>query len=84
IQASAAKEGAEVIAISARTEEEIASLDDADKAEFLEAEGVTESGLDKLIRASYHLLGLATFFTAGGKETRAWTFRQGMKAPQTA
>ncbi|WP_459127582.1 redox-regulated ATPase YchF [Latilactobacillus curvatus] len=84
IQASAVKEGAEVIAISARTEEEIASLDDADKAEFLEAEGVTESGLDKLIRASYHLLGLATFFTAGGKETRAWTFRQGMKAPQTA
>ncbi|MEJ1320243.1 redox-regulated ATPase YchF [Latilactobacillus sakei] len=83
IQDFAAKEGAEVIAISARTEEEIASLDDADKAEFLEAEGVTESGLDKLIRASYHLLGLATFFT-GGKETRAWTFRQGMKAPQTA
>ncbi|WP_179396187.1 redox-regulated ATPase YchF [Lacticaseibacillus absianus] len=84
IQAFAAKEGAEVIAISARTEEEIAELDDADKADFLEAEGVSESGLDKLIKASYHLLGLATFFTAGGKETRAWTFKQGMKAPQVA
>ena len=84
IQDFAAREGAEVIAVSARTEEEIAELDDADKAEFLEAEGVSESGLDKLIKASYHLLGLATFFTAGGKETRAWTFKQGMKAPQVA
>ncbi|WP_125706460.1 redox-regulated ATPase YchF [Lacticaseibacillus daqingensis] len=84
IEAFAAKEGAEVIAVSARTEEEIAELDDADKADFLAAEGVSESGLDKLIKASYHLLGLATFFTAGGKETRAWTFKQGMKAPQVA
>ncbi|KRO16391.1 redox-regulated ATPase YchF [Lacticaseibacillus saniviri] len=84
IQNQAAKEGAEVIAVSAKTEEEIAELDDADKADFLAAEGVSESGLDKLIKASYHLLGLATFFTAGGKETRAWTFRRGMKAPQVA
>lgn len=84
IEDYAAKEGAEVIAVSAKTEEEIAELDDDEKAEFLEAEGVTESGLDKLIKASYHLLGLATFFTAGGKETRAWTFKQGMKAPQVA
>ncbi|WP_390409040.1 redox-regulated ATPase YchF [Lacticaseibacillus jixiensis] len=84
IQEYAAKEDAEVIAVSARTEEEIAELDDADKADFLEAEGVSESGLDKLIKASYHLLGLATFFTAGGKETRAWTFKRGMKAPQVA
>lgn len=84
IQDQAAKEGAEVIAVSAKTEEEIAELDDADKADFLAAEGVSESGLDKLIKASYHLLGLATFFTAGGKETRAWTFRRGMKAPQVA
>lgn len=84
IEDYAAKEGAEVIAVSARTEEEIAELDDADKADFLEAEGVSESGLDKLIKASYHLLGLATFFTAGGKETRAWTFKRGMKAPQVA
>ncbi len=51
---------------------------------LLEAEGVEESGLDRLIKASYKLLGLATFFTAGGKETRAWTFKQGMKAPQVA
>ncbi|WP_225048401.1 redox-regulated ATPase YchF [Lacticaseibacillus kribbianus] len=84
IEEHAKSEGAEAIAVSARTEEEIAELDDADKADFLEAEGVSESGLDKLIRASYHLLGLATFFTAGGKETRAWTFKQGMKAPQVA
>ncbi|CDN22331.1 GTP-dependent nucleic acid-binding protein EngD [Lacticaseibacillus rhamnosus] len=84
IKAEAAKEGAEVIAISAKTEEEIAELDDDEKADFLAAEGVDESGLDKLIKASYHLLGLATFFTAGGKETRAWTFRCGMKAPQVA
>jgi GTP-binding protein YchF len=84
IEAYAEKEGAETIAVSARTEEEIAELDDADKADFLEAEGVSESGLDKLIKAAYHLLGLATFFTAGGKETRAWTFKQGMKAPQVA
>ncbi|WP_461224803.1 redox-regulated ATPase YchF [Lacticaseibacillus suihuaensis] len=84
IEEHAKTEGAEAIAVSARTEEEIAELDDADKADFLEAEGVSESGLDKLIKASYHLLGLATFFTAGGKETRAWTFKQGMKAPQVA
>ena len=84
IKAEAAKEGAEVIAISAKTEEEIAELDDDEKADFLAAEGVDESGLDKLIKASYHLLGLATFFTAGGKETRAWTFRRDMKAPQVA
>jgi GTP-binding protein YchF len=84
IKAEAAKENAEVIALCAESEEEISELDDDDKADFLEAEGVEESGLDKLIRASYHLLGLATFFTAGGKETRAWTFHQGMKAPQVA
>lgn len=80
----AASEHAESLGISARTEEEIAELDDEDKKDFLEAEGVSESGLDRLIRASYHLLGLATFFTAGGKETRAWTFKRGMKAPQVA
>lgn len=77
-------ENASVIAISAKTEEEISQLDDSDKKDFLEAEGVDESGLDKLIKSSYHLLGLSTFFTAGGKETRAWTFRNGMKAPQVA
>ncbi|MGV0168602.1 redox-regulated ATPase YchF [Furfurilactobacillus sp. WILCCON 0119] len=77
-------EGSGVVAVSARTEEEIAEMPDEDKQEFLEAEGVEEPGLNKLIRASYKLLGLETFFTAGGKETRAWTFRAGTKAPQAA
>ncbi|MEE5988069.1 redox-regulated ATPase YchF [Ligilactobacillus equi] len=80
----AESEGAQALAISARTEEEIAELDDEERQFFLEDLGVEESGLDRLIRASYKLLGLATFFTAGGKETRAWTFKQGMKAPQVA
>lgn len=80
----AAEENAEVIAISARTEEEIAELDASEQTEFLEALGVEEPGLNKLIRAAYDLLGLATYFTAGEKEVRAWTFRKGMKAPQTA
>ena len=84
IEDYAAKENAEVIGVSAKTEEEIAELDDDDRRDFLEAEGVTESGLDILIKASYKLLGLRTFFTAGGKETRAWTFNKGMKAPQVA
>jgi len=70
--------------ISARAEEEISELDDEDKKEFLEAIGLTESGVDKLTRAAYHLLGLGTYFTAGEKEVRAWTFKRGMKAPQAA
>ncbi len=78
------KEGAQAIGIAAETEEEIAELDDDEKAEFLEAEGVKEPGLNRLIRASYKLLGLETFFTAGGKETRAWTYKKGTKAPQAA
>lgn len=64
----AESEGSQALAVCARTEEEIAELDDDEKQEFLEAEGVEESGLDRLIKASYKLLGLATFFTAGGKE----------------
>ena len=80
----AAGENAQVITICARAEEEIAELDEADKAEFLEALGIAESGLDQLIRAAYHLLGLATYFTAGVQEVRAWTFVQGMKAPACA
>ena len=80
----AKQEGAQAIGVAAETEEEIAELDDDDKADFLAAEGVEEPGLNKLIRASYKLLGLETFFTAGGKETRAWTFRRGTKAPQAA
>lgn len=77
-------EGAEVIGVAAASEEEIAEMDEADKAEFLEMEGVEEPGLNRLIRASYKLLGLETFFTAGGKETRAWTYKKGTKAPQAA
>lgn len=80
----AATENAEVITVCAKAEEEIAELDDEDKIEFLEALGIEESGLDKLIRAAYHLLGLATYFTAGEQEVRAWTFKNGMKAPECA
>ena len=77
-------EGAEVIGVAAAAEEQIAEMDDADKADFLEMEGVKEPGLNRLIRAAYKLLGLETFFTAGGPETRAWTFKRGTKAPQAA
>lgn len=80
----AAKENAEVIVVSAKIEEEIAQLDDEEKAMFLEELGIEQSGLDQLIKASYDLLGLATYFTAGEKEVRAWTFRKGMTAPETA
>ena len=80
----AANEGAEVIVICAKIEEEISELDGEEKAMFLSELGIEESGLDQLIRASYHLLGLATYFTAGVQEVRAWTFRKGMKAPQCA
>ncbi|MFD1851005.1 redox-regulated ATPase YchF [Oceanobacillus bengalensis] len=80
----AAKEGAEVIVICAKIEEEISELDAEEKVMFLEELGINESGLDKLIKASYSLLGLATYFTAGVQEVRAWTFRKGIKAPQAA
>ena len=73
-----------VFVISARIEEEIADLDDDEKKEYLESLGLTESGLDKLIKASYDLLGLMSFLTAGEKETRAWTIKKGTKAPQAA
>ncbi|CAM5197536.1 Ribosome-binding ATPase YchF OS=Ureibacillus acetophenoni OX=614649 GN=ychF PE=3 SV=1 [Ureibacillus acetophenoni] len=77
-------EGARVITICAKIEEEISELDNDEKAMFLQELGIEESGLDQLIRASYDLLGLATYFTAGVQEVRAWTFRKGMKAPQCA
>ena len=70
--------------ISSKIEEEISELDDEEKAEYLETLGITESGLDKLIKASYDLLGLMSFLTAGEKETRAWTIKKGTKAPQAA
>src|SRR5690625_341123 len=80
----AEKEQAEVIVVSAKIEEEIAELDQEEKDMFLEELGIEESGLDQLIRASYDLLGLATYFTAGEQEVRAWTFKKGMKAPEAA
>ncbi len=80
----ASNENAEVIVICAKIEEEIAELEGEEKAMFLEELGIEESGLDQLIRAAYDLLGLATYFTAGVQEVRAWTFVQGMKAPQCA
>ena len=84
VRAYAASTGNGVFVISARIEEEIADLDDAEKAEYLESLGIKESGLDKLIKASYDLLGLMSFLTAGEKETRAWTIKKGTKAPQAA
>jgi GTP-binding protein YchF len=80
----AAKEGAPVVAISAKLESEIAGLDDEEKKLFLEDMGMTEPGLDRLIHATYDLLGLQTYFTAGEKEVRAWTVRKGATAPQAA
>ena len=80
----AASTGNGVFVISARIEEEIADLNDEEKAEYLESLGIKESGLDKLIKASYDLLGLMSFLTAGEKETRAWTIKKGTKAPQAA
>lgn len=77
-------EGAEVIAICAKTEEELAELDDEEKAMFMEDLGLAESGLDRLIKASYSLLGLISFLTDGKKECRAWTIKRGTKAPQAA
>ncbi|WP_455486562.1 redox-regulated ATPase YchF, partial [Gemella sp.] len=80
----AASEGSQVIVVCAKIEEEMASLEDEEKAMFLEELGIDESGLDKLIKASYSLLGLATYFTAGVQEVRAWTFKKGMLAPECA
>ncbi len=80
----AKEDGAEVIVVCAKIEEEMAELEDDEKEMFLEELGIEESGLDQLIRATYDLLGLATYFTAGVQEVRAWTFRKGMKAPQCA
>ncbi|MGF9917524.1 redox-regulated ATPase YchF [Paenibacillus ehimensis] len=80
----AAQEGAEVVPISAKVESEIAELEGEDKAMFLEELGLQESGLNRLIKAAYKLLGLYTYFTAGVQEVRAWTIRKGTKAPQAA
>ena len=80
----AASENAPVVAVCAKTEADIADLDDEDKEMFLEDMGMTEPGLDRVIRAGYNLLGLQTYFTAGVKEVRAWTIHKGDTAPQAA
>ncbi len=80
----AAGEDSEVFVICAQIEQEIAELDDDEKAMFLEELGLAESGLEKLIKASYHLLGLISYLTSGEDETRAWTIKVGTKAPQAA
>ena len=84
VEEFAAKEGSEVLVICAKTEEELSEMDEADREMFLQDFGLKESGLDKLIKASYALLGLISYLTAGEKETRAWTIRKGTKAPQAA
>lgn len=80
----AKSQGAEVITLCVKMEEELSALDEADKKEMLHEFGIEESGLDKVIKASYDLLGLMSFLTAGKKETRAWTIKKGTKAPQAA
>ena len=84
VEAFAAKEGSEVLVICAKTEEELSQLPPDEAQMFLEALGVSESGLDRLIKKSYSLLGLISYLTAGEKETRAWTITKGTKAPQAA
>lgn len=80
----AAAENSEVVVVCAKIEAEIAELEEEEKKVFLEDLGLAESGLDRLIRAAFHLLGLMTYFTAGQIEVRAWEIRRGMKAPQAA
>ena len=84
MKAYAISQGAGALGVSAQIEGEIAQLDGEDKEMFLDDLGITESGLDKLTRATFDLLNLATYFTAGVKEVRAWTFTKGMTAPQCA
>ena len=82
--AKAEAEGAQAVVVSAAIESELVAMDEADRAEYLAELGLEESGLSRVIKAGYKLLGLNTFFTAGPKEARAWTFPQGAKAPQAA
>jgi len=84
VEAFAKAEGCDVVVISGKIESEIAELDPAEKADFLKAMGLSESGLDRVIRKGFSLLGLQTYFTAGEQETRAWTIHKGWKAPQAA
>lgn len=84
VEEYAKDEGAKVIIVCAKMESELSELNDDEKKSFLQDLGIHESGLDKLIKATYDLLGLATFLTAGSDEVRAWTFQKGMKAPACA
>ena len=84
VRAYAEKEGSKVIRVCAKIESELSELDDSDRILFLEDLGIKESGLDQLIKATYSLLGLQTYFTTGIDEVRAWTFKEGMKAPACA
>ncbi|MDB5416581.1 MAG: redox-regulated ATPase YchF, partial [Rubritepida sp.] len=84
VMAFAKAEGARAVVVSAAIESEIAQMAEADRGEFLETLGLEDSGLDRVIRAGYELLGLITYFTVGPKETRAWTIHRGMTAPQAA
>ncbi len=84
LEALAEKEGSEVLCVSAKIEEEISQLDNEEKEEFLKELNLTESGLDRLVKKSYKLLGLISYLTAGPKEVRAWTIIRGTKAPQAA
>jgi ribosome-binding ATPase YchF (GTP1/OBG family) len=84
VEQRAKEEGAVAVVISAKIESEIATLPPAERADFLEAVRLKETGLDRLVRAGYALLHPVTYFTVGTKETRAWTITQGTKAPQAA
>ncbi len=84
VAAKAKAEGAAMVVVSAAIEAEVSQLPDADRAEFLDGLGLSDSGLDRVIAAGYRLLGLATYFTVGPKETRAWTITAGTRAPQAA
>jgi GTP-binding protein YchF len=84
VAAMAAAQGAASVIVSAAIEAEVSTLPEADRAEFLEGLGLSDSGLDRVIRAGYGLLGLITYFTVGPKETRAWTITTGTRAPQAA
>ena len=84
VRAIAAAEGAEVVVLCARLEADMVGMDPAERAEYLDLAGVTASGLDQVIRHSYHLLGLISYFTTDSRMLRAWTIRRGMTAPQAA
>ena len=84
VAAKAAREGAQSVVVSAAIESELVGMEQDERREYLAELGLDESGLSKVIRAGYELLALNTFFTAGPKETRAWTFPRGAKAPQAA